>query len=430
MGPVRLAILLVATGCTASGAAIEPPADALFYPTGAAVSPDDAVLFVTNGNSELRYNGGTISVFDLALVDRTVAAWTGTDHTIPDGCNRDPDFIETLVCDEAPFMVANAAVRIGNFATQIAMQDRGQGRARLIVPTRGDPSVEWADWDGAKLSCGSGDFAMCDDTHRLTYVHGDPNVGVLSTEPFDAWADSAGQFAIVTHLAANAVTLIDSPTDGDATIADVGTGFFMPDTTTGSVGTSGVGGIGGIAYVGSPFEDRVQTFSVGRPGDAPPYLIPEAYFFLDGLGGNAGNSSNNRALVASHDGSRMYELNRNPPSVMALDGMMPTAGVDVCREAEHLATIPTADGERLFVTCFQDGQLDIIDPRGASMLVDSIIVGRGAYAAAAAETRGKVYVTNFLEDTISVVDVASGSPTMNRVVMKLGQPKPPSAEPM
>lgn len=423
-------MLLVAAGCTASGVDVEPPADVLFYPTGAAVSPDDAVLFVTNGNSELRYNGGTISVFDLALVDQAVAAWTGADHTIPSGCNRDPDFSETLVCDEAPFMIANAAVRIGNFATQIAMQDRGQGRARLIVPTRGDPSVEWIDWDGAKLSCAAGDFSMCDDAHRLTYVHGDANVGLLPTEPFDAWADSAGQYAIVTHLAADAVTLIDSPNDGDATIADVGTGFFMPDPLTGSIGTSGVGGLGDIAYVGSPFEDRVQTFAVGRPGDAPPYLIPEAYFFLDGVGANAGNSSNNRALVASHDGSRLYELNRTPPSVMTLENMVPTAGVDVCREAEHMATIQTADGERLFVTCFQDGQLDIIDPRGASMLVDSIPVGRGPYAAAAAASRGKVYVTNFLEDTIAVVDVASGSPTMNRVVMKIGQPKPPEAEPM
>jgi DNA-binding beta-propeller fold protein YncE len=54
-----------------------------------------------------------------------------------------------------------------------------------------------------------------------------------------------------------------------------------------------------------------------------------------------------------------------------------------------------------------------------------ITTGRGPFAVAAAAGRGRVYVTNVLEDTVSVIDSAPGSPLRNRVVLKLGVPKPP-----
>ena len=426
MRGVRAVCVIALAGCTASGAAVEPPPDALFAPTGIAVSPDDSVLFVANANSELRWNGGTVIAIDLNAVDQTIAAWTGANRTAATGCSPDSDHRETLVCEEAPYIEAQAGARIGNFATAIAVQDTGGGHARLIVPTRGDPSVEWIDWDGSALSCGTGTFAMCDDAHRLTDVHGDSTVGLLPTEPFGAYADSTGQFAIVTHLDANAVTLIDSPIGSAASIADVATGLFVPDQTTGLSGTSGVDGANGIVYVGSPYEDRIQTFSVGRPvNDAPPYLIPEAYFFLDGVGGSSGDSSNTRGLAFSLDKTKLYELNRNPPSVTVLQGQQSIAAVDVCLNAEQLAPVATQDGERVLVTCFQDGELDIIDPRGLGSLADAIQVGRGAYAVAVAPTRNEAFVTNFLEETISVIDIATDSPTHDRVVMKIGVPVAP-----
>jgi len=68
-----LGLSLIA-GCTASGAEVEPPNDQLFFPTGMGVSPDDSVLFVANANSELRYDSGSISVFDLAQIDAVTAA--------------------------------------------------------------------------------------------------------------------------------------------------------------------------------------------------------------------------------------------------------------------------------------------------------------------------------------------------------------------
>src|ERR1043165_2389706 len=99
------------------------------------MAPDESVLFVANANSELRYDSGSISVIPLPLVDSVVSDWT-TNQTIPDGCTQDPDHIETLQCDEAGFLSQQAGVRVGNFATDMAVHDLDNGPLRLGIPTR------------------------------------------------------------------------------------------------------------------------------------------------------------------------------------------------------------------------------------------------------------------------------------------------------
>lgn len=440
LGYASVLTSLALAACTASDSEVRPPQDQLYFPTGVVVSPDDTRLFVTNANSELRYDSGSISVFDLALVDQITSDWTTNGAT--GNCKRDTDHTETLICDEAQFMVPNAGARIGNFATSLGVQDTGGGNLRLIVPTRGDPSIAWVDWDGSKLSCnadGQG-FELCDDDHRLSYVHNDPDVGYLPQEPFDVYVDSPGGFAVVTHLTTGAVTLIDSPPNGKAMIADVVVGLFAVDQLTGVDGSTGVSarvsaGAEDIIYVGARSEDRVQTFTVGRPvNDAPPYLVQGNYFFLDSVGGNAGSSADTRGLTFSPDGDQMYLINREPPTLQVFDTSLEPTGLpankgigatDICRQASTLTSLDTGDGERIYITCFSDGQVYVVDPRGQSYVEDIITVGRGPYAVATAPSRKKIYVTNFLEDTIAVIDVDPSSKTRNRVVLRIGEVKPP-----
>jgi DNA-binding beta-propeller fold protein YncE len=441
---MRTAVLLLVCGCTASASEVAPPPDQFIFPTGLAVAPDDSALFVASANSELRYDSGSIDVIDLAMADQVIDAWTSS-QTMPDGCMQEPGHRETLQCPEAQFIEAGAGARIGNFATDIAVQDMGNGNLRLIVPTRGDPSIAWIDWDGAnqRLGCNSNGqpFALCDDTHRLSYVDNDPNVGSIAPEPFGVFADSAGQFAIVTHLGANAVTLVDSPIGGNAVITDVALNLFVPDPSTGLSGTTGVAGRspgtnGDIIYVGSRYEDRIQTFTVGRPvNGAEPFLIEGNFFFLDSVGNTSGASSDTRGMKFSGDGNTLYLLNRNPASLQLVDTSLGTegfpqnvgiGGVPVCREASQLLLLDSGDGELVYLTCFQDGQLYVVDPRGEPTVADIIAVGSGPYAVAAAPTRKKVYVTNFLENTIAVIDVDPMSMTRDRVVLRIGIPVAPS----
>jgi DNA-binding beta-propeller fold protein YncE len=430
--------LLLGAGCTASAEDVRPPIDELFFPTGLAIAPDESVLFVANANSELRYDSGAISVIDLMHVDDVVNRWIG-ELVIPDGCTQDTDHIETITCEPGPFISSQAGVRIGNFATDIAVQDLGGGRLRLVVPTRGDPSIAWADWDGTQLSCNSGaeGFALCDDRHRLSFAINDTDVAIPE-EPFGVFADSAGQFAMVTHLTTGAVTLIDSPVDGDAVVTDVTQGIFLPDPNTGLRGATGIAGRtpttgGDIVYVGSRSEDRIQTFTVGRPvNGAPPFLLHGDYFFLDAVGGNTGNSSDTRGMTFSPTGNTLYLVNRRPPSLQIFDTSLGVTGfpknepigvTDLCRQASTVAVADSGDGERAYVTCFQDGQLYIVDPRTTIRAEDIVLVGRGPYSVVAAPTRKRVYVTNFLEDTVVVLDTTPNVPTRNRVVMRIGIPR-------
>ncbi len=456
---LALAIAAGAAGCTASGEEVRPPGNQLFFPTGAAVSPDGQQLFVTNANSDLTYDSGSISVVPLATVQAVVSGWltggtgpgdspVGVCGATSSSCCRDEIFAETLVCDEAQLLDETSAkgVRIGNFATDLAIQDLGGGALRVIAPTRGDPSIAWADWIPGedRLVCsGSGaGFDLCDDDHRLSFVLNDADLASIPDEPFGVFADSGGQFAIVSHLTTASITLIDSPRDGLARVSDIQSGIFAADPTNGLRGATAVAGRtprepGDIVYVGSRSEDRIQTYTVGRPvNNAPPFLLQGSWFFLDGVGNNTNvNSaaSDTRGMAFSQDGNRLYLLNRKPPTMQIFDTSIGPTGVprnevigavDICRQASTITVVDSGDGERAFLTCFQDGQIYVIDPRGRGRVEDIITVGRGPYAVAAAPDSRLLYVTNFLEDTVAVIDLTPGSPTRHRVVLRIGQPRP------
>jgi DNA-binding beta-propeller fold protein YncE len=451
--------------CTASAEDVRPPPDQLFFPSGLAVTPPGnpaAALFVANANSELRYDSGSINVIGLEVVKTAVTEWLTHKNTM--GCLPDPDHRETLVCDEKPFIREGAGVRIGNFATDIAVQDftdspTSPTKLRVFVPTRGDPSIAWADYDGDRLSCSTEDgFAQCDDQHRLSSVLNDPNQAPVTDEPFAVFATTQAAepggtkqgFAIVTHLTTGSITLVDAPEDGTVQISDVAIGLFAADLATGLRGSTGVAArkvprpedptkFDDMIYVGSRTDRRIQTLTVGRPENgAVPYLLPASYFFLDAVGLNAGNSIDTRGIQFSPSGDRLYVVNRRPPSLQIYDTTLGPGGVpnnnavgasDICRQASSVAVMDagsdTDPQERAYVTCFQDGVVYVVDPRGQSQVEDIITVGRGPYAIAGAKDQKLIFVSNVLEDTIAVIDVDPASATRNRVVLRIGQPRQP-----
>jgi len=449
-----LATLAALAGCTAAESDVGPPSDQLFFPTGLAVAPDDSVLFVANSNSELRYDSGTLNVIDLDLVKKAIDPWVTSQD--PGDCSPDPDHRETLICEEAPFIRAPSGVRIGNFATAIAVQHFGPGNDRVFVPTRGDPSIAWANYDCNSLSCtaASASFQQCDDAHRLTSELEDPDMTHAVDEPFDVFAsastDGSG-FAVVTHQTNGVVTLIDSPATDLARIADIKYNIFDPDLLTGLRGATGVSGRstpggGEQVYVGSRTEDRIQMFTVGRPeAPAPAYLVESNFFFLNAVGADAGvgGSTDTRGMTFSQDGNQLYLVNRMPPSLQIYDTTLGADGFpanraigasDICRDASTLTALHFPVGpttpvpyDRIYLTCFDDGQVYVVDPSGVSQVEDVILVGRGPYAVAAAPSRNLVFVTNFLEDTIAVIDVDPASVNRNRVVLRIGTPKAPES---
>jgi len=457
--PVACAVVLAlggagVAGCTASAEDVRAPQDQLFFPTGIAATSDERSLFVVNANSELRYDSGSVAVVDVGVVQNVIASWLDHPEQDQTGCSRDPDHSETLICEEAQFFRKDAAVRVGNFATDLAVQDFSAtgGITRVFVPTRGDPSITWADFFNGSLHCtvGTDSYSLCDDSHRLTSVQNNPDLTAVPSEPFGVFADATNGFAMVTHLSTGAVTLIRAPSESSrVTVVDVIGGVFAGDPTTGLRGASGIAGRqpnakGDMVYVSSSTERRIQTFTVGELDvgggvKAASYLLPGDFFFLDTVGNNSGDSSNSRGIQFSPSGDRLYITNRAPPMLQIYDTSLSPSGVprnetigasDICREASTVAVLDAGDGERAYVTCFQDGQVYVVDPTGQSRVEDIITVGRGPYASATitgknGPGRKLLFVSNFLEDTIAVIDVTPGSARRNRVVLRIGTPRAP-----
>jgi DNA-binding beta-propeller fold protein YncE len=327
-------------------------------------------------------------------------------------------------------------------------------KLRVFVPTRGDPSIAWADYDGDRLVCSSdGGFAQCDDKHRLSSVLNDPNLSPVTDEPFAVYATAQPPaepggtkqgYAIVTHLTTGAVSLVDSPEDGTVQISDVASNLFAGDLQTGLRGSTGVAGrrpgaVDNMVYVGSRTDPRIQTLTVGRPANgSAPYLLAGTFFFLDAVGNNAGGSIDSRGIQFSASGDRVYVVNRRPPTLQIYDTSLGPTGVprndalgatDICRQASNVAVLDVGTAaepqERAYVTCFQDGEVYVIDPSGQSQLEDIITVGRGPYAIVGAKDQKLLFVSNVLEDTIAVVDVDPMSATRNRVVLRIGTTREP-----
>jgi DNA-binding beta-propeller fold protein YncE len=221
------------------------------------------------------------------------------------------------------------------------------------------------------------------------------------------------------------VSLADAPGNGDAPIlTDALRGVFEGDPVSSALGAAARTPNGRI-YVTSRSENRVQIFTVLRiPGEFPA-LVPSEFFFLRGVE----PSDNGRGIHFSDGGDVAYVVNRSPPMLQVLDTSMDATGsprnelvraVEICSSASNLAVGDLGQGERVYVACFREGQVWAINP--ASGIIESIIdVGRGPQALVLSVDRQQLYVSNFLEDTIAVIDLEPAARTENRVVLKLGR---------
>ncbi len=88
----------------------------------------------------------------------------------------------------------------------------------------------------------------------------------------------------------------------------------------------------------------------------------------------------------------------------------------------------TGRGERLFVTCFESGQIYVVDPEPLTV-TDVITVGRGPNTLVFSPTDpGLAYVAGFADNNVAVLDLHPGSPTEYRVIQRIGFPRPQGSQ--
>jgi DNA-binding beta-propeller fold protein YncE len=402
-------------------------------------------------------------------------------------CSWDPLDPTVVNCDETPFILGDSTVKVGNFAGNLLVQRTGLYTRRLFVSVRGDPSITWIDvdltlattehprvldcFDPATRDAAAGRAPLdpthnqppplgCDVSHLLqTFVCvGAPGCtagnNVLPPEPFGLALDqgklsdgSPYSRLLVAHQQTGQVSLVD--TLAGPFVVSVSQPFFASDQ-------SGRRGAFALApqfpgrndtpwYMTSTITPRIDTFRVADVGVIVPSItIPLVGLFATGV--------DVRQIVFEAGGQRAFISQGNPPAVLVMDTRtLPQMGqpaapvnqivdvVPVCQGASTLVARPTvvkgAPGEpdftqtRLYVVCFQTGQVVEIDP-DLARINDTILVGRGPNQVVFDDTPDLVpsqraWVNNFLESSIGLIDLVPGSLTEKRMIARLGNPVPP-----
>jgi YVTN family beta-propeller protein len=476
-----------AIGCGLSQEGIAPPNNTIFYPGAIQVDPNNGQwLYVVNSNSDLRYNDGTLVAVDLTQVeaDRIKdGAWgncPGPNYVYPSSsppgyCCWDTLDRNVLNCDERQYV--KSAVKIGSFGSAIEIQPVSPvpGKSRLFVGVRGNASITWADVTRSSdpsnesppaFACNdsAAGFVECGTDHRVTDEpntdHADPPP-VLPDEPYALAIDTnpTQPLLYVGHLRGgflSAVDLLDKPTLFGSF------GSIFPGDINGSVGVTSltVQAIGvntGHVYATSRFLPRAGAFipiSSGSGSVSPPPNNNSSTLFL----ANAGDVFASPLLGAEARGiqvipgiNRTYLLQRTPPALVGFDTLggqnVATDVVEMCQGPTFLHMSPpyrpadvttgatdTDTDKTLFVTCFEAGEVYVVDPY-TPQIISIIEVGRGPAGLAFGCAKppcdptspiglDRAYVVGFGANNVSVIDLAKDSPTRYHVIERIGFPSP------
>jgi hypothetical protein len=262
----------------------------------------------------------------------------------------------------------------------------------------------------------------------------DEAVIALPAEPFVIvpWEASDGQdYAIVGHMVGGEVSLLEIRSDGVA-LVDVSEDF--------------VGGTNGLAVddygrflASSRSEAQLTAFRISGPHDFEPdegATIEPALTLIRTIDVDLlSDGDDQRGVALSPDGSRAYVVSRQPESVFVLE--MTEDGrdyeyqfLDVIEVGEGPAIIESLSDERfpagflLYVVCFDADRIYVIDP-SIDEVVDIVATRRGPHDLVFDPASGVGYLANFLESTLSILDVDPESPRYHSILTTLGQPRRP-----
>lgn len=274
----RRAPWILALGCVApllscgeGNPGIDPPSDEFIFPNGVLLDPrvdsaptGDACtvdedcgdglacggggqcrpttrwMFVTNANSDRRYNAASLIPVNLddfwatfarpeaigpagADIDAGFEPGDAIGEDGPWPCRRVANLPQVVECTEQPFVQAEATTHFGNFpGPAVAWYDQpGEQAAKIFVPVRGDPSVTYMELrggldspDSLAISCDQNGADIggrrCGSDYRLRFLRNDPDSTRLSREPFRIHIGEQGDepLAYVTHQGDPDLTLI------------------------------------------------------------------------------------------------------------------------------------------------------------------------------------------------------------------------------
>lgn len=409
------ALGVCAAGCASDVPGLDPLPNQIRFPIGVRVLPGDKYLMVANSNFDLQFNSSTLTIVD-----------TATNAVDP-----------------------RHTTRLNTFAGDFAMRADG---SRAYIASRSEGRLTAIDLDQSAVpifKCTNtpaepGKLPKCDGTY-VTTVPGNP-FGILLLEP-NARAPVAGcgtsfedrsgrETLLLTHL--NTSTNAVQSTGVVSAFESVGGRLpLLVRTTFGDV-ASGLNAITpnpvtGTLWVTSRFDVSISLLryaggALSRVGTVIPSGVRQGI--------------DHRGVAFKPDGSRAYVAYRateqrfglSTPILSVFDTRCEADGrernaviniVDMCQEPGQPYYFQSAGRpDLLFVPCGLSRQVYVLDPD--LLTVERIIdVGDGAYymdfTAGARTGTGlqRAYVSNFREDSISVLDLDPRSPNYLKEIARI-----------
>ncbi len=461
-----------------------PTALALHRPSAGARAD---YLYVTNSDFDLAYNGSTVVQVALAPVQQLrtqLAAVNDTCRSNPATCSdkatvslqvragappvsvrcaRDVEARDAWRCPDAPLILSEHTRKLNPYAVEAALAVyppyvdpatgaiSGSGDAqRLYVIVRGGNSLAWFDVgaDGV-LDCGpADDRGYCSATH---YAGNDPSQSpghlVLPQESSQLSVDPSRGWIVMTHQSyatdvAHASILSDTLFKRGATQ----TAVPRLESTLGGI-SAGLSSLVLLPHV-SP-GDRSTWLATSRAeavftllqayegtaslGDNRAFLYRAAAAPVTGL--NTG--TNNRAIALDPapgaSSRRAYVVSRSPEALLTVDITNPSApsvtdATAIPQGPSRLVAVwhPSIGHTYVYAVSYDTRWIYVVDP-SEHRVVAQIATLRGPHNLAYDEVDGMLYVIDFLDSAIEVIDLrpelnGAANPSFNRRVLSFGRP--------
>jgi YVTN family beta-propeller protein len=406
----------------------------------------------------------------------TKTRFSRTEPVADDYCCVDLLDSNVINCNEPQFIQSDATVALGSFGSAIQLQRfvrDGEVVRRLFVAVRAEPSITFADvtvQNGrASIRCtgprqggpAPSPESYCDDNWRLRRPAGvTPGALVLPEEPHVLGLDDALGILYVGHLTVTAnaevqgggvstVDVCNPQSDNSVRFAGLARTAFLPATLSQSVAELSPSDPAQPAtriYATARYSAAISGMVLRDPSqaacDPSPSapgrdltLVPADSFFSSAF---LPHGADIRGILFSTDGGKAYVLHRNDPetasnpaAIAVLDrspladgtpGNIPIAVLEVCGGPTAMQMHDAGRGDRIYVTCYDDSEIEVIDP--VTLKVSAIVeVGAGPNSLVfSPRDPGIAYIAGFANSHISVIDLEPGSPTENHVILRVGLP--------
>ncbi len=392
MRSLTTVVLIVATmfGCAEEFQGRPPLTDGLHYPLATAVDQTTGRLYVINSNFDLAYRAASMVTYDL-----------GT-HELGGG-----------------------SATFGSFPGSFLLAESTRSNARFgFLAIRGDNSLTWFNIEGSGddltfvCSDDAGDPGNCGGSHVITEgileQSGGTETLTLGSDPYGLGFlpgdEGTPDRLMVAAMKGGQLSLLELDGEGLPVLVDrvtLATGLH----------SAGIDPATRIVYLTNKqfpllYRFRVEEGPSGAELDKLSSVTLPAPFSSVQYG---------RGIAFADGGQRVLVTYRTPASLLFIDGadevpelaqaVVTSVPVGAKPGIVEVARSGAGSAEIAYVPCYNDDTLWAIDVATATP-VAVVHVGAGPYhvSTVISDEVKRAYVTNFLDHTISVVDIDPASP--------------------